>query len=164
MTVVEAGVLVSLDHTSPDMFRFILRRLGLSIPTLFGMSILIFLMVRLIPGNAVDVLSGGDVLATAQSKTELRKALGLNHSLPVQYVDWIGHLFQGNLGTSFITGRSVGATLVAALPVTLELTIVATVLALLIGVPLGVASAAKPNGIRDVALRGLSLVGLAFPD
>jgi peptide/nickel transport system permease protein len=146
------------------MLRFILRRLGLAIPTLFGMSLLIFLMVRLIPGNAVDVLSGGDVLATAQSKAEIRKALGLNHSLPVQYVDWIGHLLQGNLGTSFITGRSVGATLVAALPVTLELTVVATVVALLIGVPLGVASAVKPNGVRDVGLRGLSLVGLAFPD
>lgn len=146
------------------MLRFVFRRLALALPTLFGMSLLIFLMVRLIPGNAVDVLSGGDVLANAQSKEQIRKALGLNHSVPVQYFSWIGHLFRGDLGTSFITGRSVGSTLASALPVTLELTLVATVVALLIGIPLGVASAVKPNGIRDLSLRGLSLVGLAFPD
>jgi peptide/nickel transport system permease protein len=128
------------------------------------MSLLIFVMVRLIPGNAVDVLSGGDVVANAQSKEHLRKALGLNHSLPVQYFDWIGKLFRGDLGTSFITGRPVATTLASALPVTLELTLVATVLALLVGLPLGVASTAKPNGARDLGLRGLSLVGLAFPD
>ena len=58
------------------MLRFVLRRLGLALPTLFGMSLLIFLMVRLIPGNAVDVLSGGDVLANEHSKEQLRKALG----------------------------------------------------------------------------------------
>jgi peptide/nickel transport system permease protein len=146
------------------MLRFALRRLGLAIPTLLGMSILIFLMVRLIPGNAVDVLSGGDVLANAESKEKLRKALGLDHSVPVQYFKWLGQLFRGDLGTSFITGRSVGATLASALPVTIELTLLATVLALLIGLPLGVASASKPNGVRDLGLRGISLVGLAFPD
>lgn len=146
------------------MLRFVLRRLALALPTLFGMSLLIFLMVRLIPGNAVDVLSGGDVLANAQSKAQIRKALGLDHSVPIQYVDWIGRLLRGDLGTSFITGRSVGSTLASALPVTLELTLVATVVALLLGIPLGVASSVKPNGVRDLALRGLSLVGLAFPD
>ena len=146
------------------MLRFVLRRLASALPTLVGMSLLIFLMVRLIPGNAVDVLSGGDVLANAQSKAQLRKALGLDHSVPVQYFNWIGHLVRGDFGTSFITGQSVGGTLASALPVTIELTLVATVLALLIGLPLGVASAAKPNGIRDFGLRGFSLVGLAFPD
>jgi peptide/nickel transport system permease protein len=146
------------------MLRFVLRRIGFSLPTLFGMSLLIFLMVRLIPGNAVDVLSGGDVLANAQSKEQIRKALGLNHSIPVQYVDWLGRLVRGDFGTSFITGRSVGGTLASALPVTIELTLLATVIALLIGLPLGVASAARPNGLRDLGLRGVSLVGLAFPD
>jgi peptide/nickel transport system permease protein len=146
------------------MMRFVLRRLALALPTLFGMSLLIFLMVRLIPGNAVDVLSGGDVLANAQSKEQLRKALGLDHSVPVQYFNWLGQLIRGDLGTSFITGRSVSSTLASALPVTIELTLLATVVALLIGVPLGVASATKPNGVRDLGLRGVSLVGLAFPD
>jgi peptide/nickel transport system permease protein len=84
--------------------------------------------------------------------------------VPVQYFTWLGQLFRGDLGTSFITGRSVGRTLASALPVTLELTLVATVLALVVGIPLGVASAAKPNGLRDLGLRGISLAGLAFPD
>jgi peptide/nickel transport system permease protein len=146
------------------MLRFVLRRLGLALPTLFGMSLLIFLMVRLIPGNAVDVLSGGDVLANEQSKEQIRKALGLDHSLPVQYFDRLGHVFRGDYGSSFITGRAVSGTLASALPVTLELTLLATVIALLIGLPLGVASSAKPNGLRDLGLRGVSLFGLAFPD
>jgi peptide/nickel transport system permease protein len=147
------------------MLRFVGRRVASVIPTLIGMSILIFLMVRLLPGNAVDVLSsGGSGVASEKSKAQIRALLGLNHSIPDQYVRWIGGMFRGDFGVSFFTGIPVSTTLASALPVTLELTLIATVLAIAIGVPLGVLSAKKPDGPRDFGLRIVSLLGLAFPD
>jgi peptide/nickel transport system permease protein len=142
-----------------------LRRVASVIPMLVGMSILIFLMVRLLPGNAVDVLSNGSGgLASQDSQAQIRALLGLNHSIPDQYVRWIGGMFHGNFGDSFFTGQPISGILGSALPITLELTVVAAVLATAIGIPLGVLSAKKPNGPTDFGLRIVSLVGLAIPD
>jgi peptide/nickel transport system permease protein len=146
------------------LLRFALRRTALVIPTLFGMSVLVFLMVRLLPGDVANVLTGGDVGATAASREAVRKALGLNRSLPDQYLRWIGGMLHGDFGASFITGRPAVDVIGAALPITLELTLLATLMAVVIGVPLGVASATRPNSRRDFGLRTVSLLGLSVPD
>jgi peptide/nickel transport system permease protein len=144
---------------------WVLRRFASVIPTLFGMSVLIFLMVRLLPGNAVDVLAtGGGGVGSTESRAQIRALLGLNHSIPVQYVLWIGGMFRGNFGVSFFTGTPVSAILASALPITLELTLIAVILATALGIPLGVLSAKKQNTPTDFALRSVSLLGLAVPD
>src|SRR4051812_40752159 len=104
------------------MGRYVLRRLIVLIPTLFGMSLLIFLMLRLLPGDVVDVILGGsDQQVDNAAKQALRKSLGLADPLPVQYARWIGGLFRGDLGTSLRSGEAVRTTLTRALPITLEL-------------------------------------------
>jgi peptide/nickel transport system permease protein len=148
-----------------QVLHYLLRRMASIIPTLIGMSMLIFLMVRLLPGNAVDVLSAGSGgVGSEDSRKQIKALLGLNHSIPDQYVRWVAGMLHGNFGESFFTGRPVSSVLASALPITLELTLLATLLAVAIGLPLGVLSAKKPNGPRDATLRTVSLVGLAVPD
>ena len=118
------------------------RRLALLIPTLVGMSVLVFVMLRLLPGDVVDaLLSGADQQADTVSKQELRQALGLTDPLPVQYVHWVGNLLRGDLGTSMRSGEPVSRALTRALPITLELAGLAVVIAVLVAIPLGVISA-----------------------
>src|SRR6187401_2241604 len=107
------------------MSKYILRRLLLLIPTLIGMSILIFVMLRLLPGDVVDVMTSGDTPASNEQKQRLREAFGLDKPMPLQYLDWVGGILQGDLGKSLRTRESVTAILVRSLPVTLELTLLA---------------------------------------
>jgi peptide/nickel transport system permease protein len=145
------------------MLRFAAHRLLSLLPTLFGMSIVIFLLVRLLPGDVSNALLG-DVVATQESRAALRHALGLDQPFPLQYVRWIGGLVHGDAGHSLITGRPVAAVLGSALPVTVELALLATIVATLIAIPLGVASATRPNSRRDFAVRTGGLLGLSIPD
>jgi peptide/nickel transport system permease protein len=143
--------------------RFVANRLLLLVPTLLGMSIVIFLLVRLLPGDVTNALLG-DVVATEQSRAALRHALGLDRPLPVQYFHWIGGLLRGDMGHSLITGRSVAGGLASALPITIELTVLATLVATVVAIPLGVISATRPNSRRDFAVRTGGLLGLSIPD
>src|SRR4051812_36325780 len=111
------------------MSTYVLRRLLLLVPTLIGMSLLIFIMLRLIPADVVDLLTGGDAQASAEVKQALRESLGLADPLPVQYLKWIGGLAQGDLGKSLRTREPIANILMRALPVTIELTILATIMA-----------------------------------
>jgi peptide/nickel transport system permease protein len=144
--------------------KFLARRLAFTLPTLFGMSVFIFVMVRLMPGNVVDVLSGGDVSATKQSRAAIARALGLDVPAPLQYFRWIVGSLHGYLGTSVLTGRPIGPTLGAAFPITAELALLALIFATLLAVPLGVYAATRANSKRDVAIRAGALVGLSVPD
>jgi len=144
--------------------KYILRRLLLLIPTLVGMSLLIFLLLRLLPGDVVDILLGGDQQADSASKAALRKSLGLTDPLPVQYVRWVGHLLRGDLGTSLRSGQSVSALLLHAMPVTLELAGLAVVIGTCVAVPLGVISAVKRDTIFDFGARVTGLIGLSLPN
>jgi peptide/nickel transport system permease protein len=146
------------------MLGYALRRLGLVVPTLAGMSIIIFLMVRLLPGNAVDTLVYQDVLGGLGTRKELRHALGLDQPASVQYFTWIGGVLRGDLGHSLITGRTVSSILGSALPITLELTVFATLVASVIAIPLGVLAAARVNTRTDFGIRTLTLIGLSVPD
>ena len=108
------------------MAKYALSRILLLIPTLLGMSLLIFLMLRLLPGDIVDIIAGSDPTVDSAAREQLREAMGLTAPLPVQYLSWLGGLFQGDLGTSMRSGKPVGELLLASLPITVELAVVET--------------------------------------
>src|SRR5918999_440746 len=108
------------------MAKYTLGRIILLIPTLLGMSILIFLMLRLLPGDIVDIIAGADSQSDTAARERLREAMGLTDPLPVQYVRWLGNLLRGDPGTSLRSGQPVAQLLLASLPVTVELAFLAT--------------------------------------
>jgi peptide/nickel transport system permease protein len=146
------------------MGKYVLRRLLLLIPTLIGMSLLIFIMLRLLPGDVVDVMMAGDTPGTADQKQALREAFGLDKPLPVQYLDWLGSMAQGDMGRSLRTRESVTGILLRSLPVTLELTLLAVVMATVTAIPLGVLSATRPDAAVDYWSRIAGLIGLSLPN
>lgn len=147
------------------MLRYTLYRLLLAIPTLFGMSVLIFLLVRLVPGDVVSALMGGESTnvdpATLQ---QLRASLGLTKPLPLQYWDFISGVFTGHLGASLVSSIPISHVLAGAVPITFEIAILAAAIALLIGIPTGVLSATHPNGFLDLISRIAGLIGLSIPN
>ena len=146
------------------MGQFILRRLIRLVVTVFLMSMIIFLMVRLMPADIVDALVGVDPTITPEAKAALRHSFGLDDPIPVQYMRWVGDAVQGNLGQSFRTREPITKSLVSALPITLELAFIAIVMSVVVAIPLGVLSAVKRNGNVDFWARAGGLVGLAFPN
>src|SRR6266536_2005616 len=146
------------------MSRYVPQRLWLLGPTLCGMSLLVFCMLRLLPGDIVDVMTGGDIPSTAQSKERLREAFGLDKPLPVQYVTWIANMVRGDLGTSFRSGEPIGTILLRTLPITLELTLLAVLVATTIAIPLGVVSAVARESSFDYVARLGGLIGLSLPN
>jgi peptide/nickel transport system permease protein len=146
------------------MARYALRRLLLLVPTLVGMSILIFAMVRLLPGDVVDAMFTGDSGATVSAKQAVRKALGLADPLPVQYLKFVGGVVTGSLGQSLTSGEPVVTIMTRAVPITVELAVLAAVTATVVGIPLGVVSAVRPNTSLDFAARVGGLIGLSVPN
>lgn len=146
------------------MSKYILQRLALLIPTLLGMSILIFAMLRLLPGDVVDIIAGTDGTASNASKDKLREALGLSDPIPVQYIKWLGNLLTGDPGTSMRSGKPVADILMSALPITIEMAILALLISTAVAVPLGVISAVKRDTFFDFGARVGGLVGLSLPN
>lgn len=143
------------------MTSYVVRRILLAIPTLFVMLTAIFVLVRLVPGDAASVILGDQ--ASAASLTALREKLGLDQPVHVQYLAFVGKVLTGDLGQSLSSGRSVIAEVLLVLPSTIELTVAAIAIGLLFGLPLGVAAALTRNGWLDYVSRVVSLVGLSFP-
>jgi peptide/nickel transport system permease protein len=146
------------------MVRYALQRLVLVIPTVLGMTLLIFAMVRLLPGDVAVAMSGGDAAVSDVAHARVRQALGLSDPLPVQYVRYLSGLVSGDMGTSFLSGQPVAQILARAIPITLELAFAAAAFAVLVGVPLGMISAVRPNSNLDFAARLTGLVGLSLPN
>jgi len=146
------------------MAGFVGRRLLLTIPTIVGISIIIFLMVRLMPGDIIDVLFGGDPFATDEDKARAREELGLSGSYPEQYWTWATGVFQGDFGDSYRNAEPVWDVLMRALPITLELMILSLLIATAIGVPLGVISAVRRDSAGDYAARVGGLIGVSIPN
>ncbi len=146
------------------MGRQIVIRLLQTFMALIGMSLLIFVMLRLLPGDVVDIMTAGDTPASNEQKRQLREAFGLDKPLPLQYVDWVGGMAQGDLGRSLRTRESVGAILLRSLPVTLELTLLAAVMATATAIPLGVLSAVRRDASIDYWSRVAGLIGLSLPN
>ncbi|MDQ3541413.1 MAG: ABC transporter permease [Chloroflexota bacterium] len=143
------------------MLRHILRRLLLAIPTLIAVITIIFVIVRVIPGDPARAALGDQ--ATDEAVNTLRTELGLNKSLFGQYLDYMGGLLQGDLGSSLITRASAWDQIKYVLPHTIELTIAAVLLSLLLGIPTGVITAIRQNTWADYIGRVLSLAGLSAP-
>lgn len=146
------------------MGRYILRRLSMLVPTLFGMSVLIFLMLRLLPGDIVDIIAGSDAQTSSASREKLRAAMGLSDPLWKQYVTWMGNLLQGDPGTSLRSGQPVGTLMMRALPITIELAVLSVLIATVVAVPLGVISAVRRDTGADYLSRVVGLVGLSLPN
>lgn len=121
------------------MFQFIVRRILQTIPVLIGISILVFSMLHLIPGDPAQIMAGES--ATKEQVENIREQLGLNDPLPVQYFKYIGHAVQGDLGTSIRSGRDVTEEIESRIGITIELAFYSTVLAIFIGIIAGVISA-----------------------
>jgi len=143
------------------MIGYVLKRLILAIPTLFIMLTAIFVLVRLVPGDAASVMLGDR--ASAASLAALRGKLGLDQPVYVQYLKFLGDILGGNLGQSMSSGHSVVHEVLLVLPSTIELTLAAIAIGLLCGLPLGIAAALGRNGWIDYLSRVVSLVGLSFP-
>ena len=144
---------------------YIVRRFIALIPTLIFASFIVFITVRLIPGNIIDLmLSQNDVSASKQTREQLEAALGLDTPIYIQYFKWIGALlFQGSLGNSLWTNTPVMEEIMFRLPVTFELGVMALLVSLIVGVPIGVYAALKQDTIGDYVLRMLSILALAIP-
>jgi peptide/nickel transport system permease protein len=144
------------------MTTYVVRRVLAIIPVLFGISILVFLLVHLIPGDVAQILLGTQ--ATDQQLETLRRTFGLDRPLPVQYLDWLSHILRGDFGVSFRTNRPVLPDLVSRFGVTVQLTLVSMLIALVVAVPLGAISAARRGRAADGASRVVALFGLSIPN
>lgn len=142
--------------------KYLARRCALFVPTLLLVLCLVFLLVRLIPGDVVTLLLN-DQNVSADQAAQLRSKLGLNDSLPVQFVHYIADVARGDFGNSIWTGNSVWSDIVHRLPVTAELALLAALFTLLIGVPLGVISAIYQDRPIDYGLRVTAIAGLSLP-
>lgn len=141
--------------------RFIVRRLLFAIPVIVVMSVFVFLMIRLVPGDPVRTMLG--FRATPENVAQVREDLGLDEPLPVQYADWASGLLHGDLGDDYVSHEPVSSLLSTRLTVTIELTVLSMLLAVLVGVPLGVRAAAKAGVVRNLT-EGFVVAGISIPD
>jgi peptide/nickel transport system permease protein len=146
------------------MVDYATRRVLLVVPTLLLASLLVFAVMRVLPGDVTGAILGGEGEALRPEVVEaLRSELGLDAPLPLQYVRWIGSLAAGDGGRSLVTRESVADLIARQLPVTLLLALYAFALALLVAVPLGALAAQRAGSGLDLAVRGLAVAGAALP-
>lgn len=143
------------------MLRFIIRRMLLMVPVLFGLSLLLFGWLRALPGDPARALLGEK--ATPESIARVNAQYGFDQPLVAQYVKYMGQLLQGNFGSSSRTGEPVLGTFLNRFPATIELTVAALVFAIAIGIPLGYLAARRAGGLLDVLAVGSSLAGVVIP-
>jgi peptide/nickel transport system permease protein len=145
------------------MQRYIARRLLLMIPTLLGVTFVVFLMVRAVPGDVIDQILGDYGAGDAETKAALRKEYSLDGNVVTQYVRWLGNLAQFDFGKSIISNRTVTSELKNRLPVTLELSFLAIFFSLLIAIPVGIISAIRQDSAADYISRTFAISLLAVP-
>lgn len=144
------------------MFGFIVKRLGLVVPTFIGITLLVFSLIRLIPGDPVEAMSGERGMDPARHARLLHE-FGLDRPLPVQYGDYVWRALHGDLGFSTVTHVPVFTEFIARFPATIELSCCAMLLALVIGLPAGIIAAVKRNTVWDYSVMGASLTGFSMP-
>jgi ABC-type dipeptide/oligopeptide/nickel transport system permease component len=143
------------------MVLYVIRRLLVAVPTLFAVLTLVFVIVRVIPGDPAAAILGDQ--ATPAAVAALNAKLGLDKPMWQQFVDFMSQSLSGDFGRSMVTGRPILTDVVAVLPHTIDLTLASIVVGVVIGVPAGVYAALRRNGVVDYLTRLLSLVGLSFP-
>lgn len=142
----------------------LVRRVLEAVGTLLGVAVLVFLMMRALPGDQITATLGTEAAALTPAQREALEAYyGLDQPMVVQFFTWLGNVLTGNLGVSTRTGQSVLEMTAASLPITLELAVLATILGIVIGVPLAIWSASRPNSLRDASGQLVGLAGLSIP-
>lgn len=144
------------------MFTFIIRRIIQTIPVLIGVSILVFSLMHLIPGDPAQIMAGEG--ATTEQVENIRERLGLNAPLPVQYGEYVTKAVQGDLGSSIRTGRDVNTEIGDRFWVTVELAIYSTILSIFLGLIAGIISATKKYSFQDISIMIVALFGLSMPN
>ncbi|MBB6451709.1 peptide/nickel transport system permease protein [Salirhabdus euzebyi] len=144
------------------MYAYILRRLFMLIPVLFGVSIVIFFTLRIIPGDVAATILGTD--ATPQALAQLREDFGLDQPLYQQYFSWMGGVLTGDFGESMRTGQEVLPDIMSRFAITFELTILSAFISWIIAIPLGIIAGIKRNSKTDFGVRIISLLGVSVPN
>src|SRR5262245_45590053 len=146
------------------MYRYIISRMILVIPTLIGAATLVFLLMRLIPGDICLVrLGGGGTSFTAQALAACHAEIGIDRPWLLQYFDFLWGLFTFNLGNSMWSGKPVIMEIASRFPISIEVAIMATIISVAVAIPLGTISALKQNTWIDLLVRSFSIAGLATP-
>lgn len=143
------------------MGKYIFSRILETLPVIFGVSVLVFMLIHFIPGDPAVAMLGER--ATPETIERLREQLGLNRPLPEQYMTWVGNLLRGNLGNTMRGNISVADEIRGRFPATIELSLAAIVLATTIGIPIGILSAVRRNSILDTLTMFLALLGVSIP-
>ena len=143
------------------MLKFAISRIIAAIPTLFIVSVSVFFLIRLIPGDPASLMLGD--LADAASLADLRSRLGLDQSIPVQFTIWLGNILSGDFGRSITSQQEVLPLILGRLRVSAEIVLIAVFLASVIAVPAGMIAAWRQNSLTDVALVGIATVLLSIP-
>ena len=144
------------------MFRFLLRRLALTVPTFLALMFVTFMMIRLVPGDPIEVRRGERGISP-ERLAELRHEMGLDQPIWKQFLDYVWGLLHGDFGVSIITKNPVLQEFSHLFPATVELSICALLFAVLIGIPAGVIAASRRGGVYDQTLMGLALTGYSMP-
>ena len=146
------------------MTRYVVRRVLQVVPVVFGLSVAVFLMLRLIPGDVVDVILGTEGAASPERLAQIRRMFGLDRPYHEQYLDWAGGIVTGDFGRSIRTSRPILPDILARFPVTLQLTGLAMLVSLALAIPLGVLSAVRRYTRADTLVRVIGLLGLSIPN
>jgi ABC-type dipeptide/oligopeptide/nickel transport system permease component len=147
------------------LYRYILRRLAFGALTVFGVSVIIFVVMRILPGDPLVAVFGmeGFTKLTPEQRAHYMAELGLSDPLPVQYVRWLGDIARGKLGKSFFRDESVADLIIRRGPLSAEIGILSVLLSWMMGLPVGILSAIRPNSFTDMGARFLSILFLAVP-
>lgn len=145
------------------MGSYVIRRVLLMLLTLFGMSVVIFVLLRLVPGNIADILFDSAGMIDPAEKAAIERELGLDLPIWRQYIAWMGGLLQGDLGFSYVSELPAWDELAPRIPITAKLAVLALLFSILFGLPLGVISAVKQDQAIDYVVRVISLSGLSLP-
>ena len=145
------------------MRTYALRRFLLVVPTLLGVSVLVFALMRFVPADVVDVMIGSDVVMSPAERAILRSMFGLDQPLYLQYLSWLGNVARGEFGTSLRTAQPVMDMILQRVGITIELALLSVCLAALVAIPSGVLAAVRRNGAADLIAHVVTLLGLSMP-
>lgn len=145
------------------MIKYLIRRLLYSIPVLISITIIIFALIEIAPGDIADYFVSGEIEMSADAMERIRARYGLDQPAPVRYLRWVGAVLQGDLGYRYTDGRPVAAAIQRRLNATVTLISTALIIGVLIGVPVGVFIGLRQYSFWDISLTGISFLGISMP-